>query len=82
MSERAHFTSIGPSRGGRRPRVVGVQSSSRLTIRLTPGERSDLESVARENHTNLADVLREAVNEYVNDYRERKVFATWPEAKS
>jgi hypothetical protein len=64
-----------PSRGGRKPRVPGACSSMRLSIRLTPEERRDLEAVARENHTNLADVLREAVNEYVADYRERPLFA-------
>jgi hypothetical protein len=63
-----------PSRGGRKPRVPGACSSMRLSIRLTPEERRDLEAVARENHTNLADVLREAVNEYVADYRERPLF--------
>ena len=62
------------SRGGRKPRVPGACSSMRLSIRLTPEERRDLEAVARENHTNLADVLREAVNEYVADYRERPLF--------
>lgn len=54
----------------------GVTASARVCVRLTDGERSDLARVARENHTNVADVIREAVNEYVSDYRERPVFET------
>jgi hypothetical protein len=73
MSHEAVKT-MDPARGGRKPRVPGACSSMRLSIRLTPEERRDLEAVARENHTNLADVLREAVNEYVADYRERPLF--------
>jgi metal-responsive CopG/Arc/MetJ family transcriptional regulator len=34
----------------------------------------DLETVARDNATTRADVIREAVNEYVSDYRDRLVF--------
>jgi hypothetical protein len=55
-------------------RIDSASSTERLTIRLTPDERRDLETVARENGTSLAETLREAVNEYVADYRERAVF--------
>lgn len=41
---------------------------------MTPSQRRDLERVAVENQTDVAGVIREAVNEYVSDYRERKVF--------
>jgi hypothetical protein len=61
-------------RGGRKPRVLGTPSLVRLSIRLTVDERRDLESVAQENNICLAEVLREAVNEFVHDYRERDLF--------
>lgn len=46
----------------------------RVVVRLTPVQRKDLERVAAENNTSLAGVIREAVNDYVADYRETKVF--------
>jgi len=72
----------GAKRTGRRPRVPGHASCVRLSVRLTPDERRDLESVARDNQTSLTDVLREAVNEYVADYRDRAVFQPDPDRVS
>jgi len=43
-------------------------------VRLTPAERADLDRVARDNRVPAAKVLRDAVNEYVADYRDRAVF--------
>lgn len=57
-----------------RPRA-DVPAGRRITIRLTVREREDLEDVARENETSLAGLIRQAVNEYVGDYRERPVFS-------
>lgn len=45
-----------------------------IRVRLTPSERADIGRVARENDTTITEVIREAVNEYAADYRERHVF--------
>jgi hypothetical protein len=60
-------------KGGRKPRAA-VPSHCRLSIRLTLEERAAIESAAKVNNVCLAEVLREAVNEYVADYGERAVF--------
>jgi len=57
-----------------KPARLDEPASSRVTIRLTPGERADLDRVARDNRMRTATVVREAVNEYVSDYRDRRVF--------
>jgi predicted DNA-binding protein len=57
----------------RKPRSEAA-SMDVLVIRVTSEERRDLDQVARENGQTRADVIREAVNEYVADYRERGVF--------
>jgi hypothetical protein len=41
---------------------------------VTPEERAALATVARENNVPLATVVRDAVNTYVQDYREDPVF--------
>lgn len=46
----------------------------RACVRLTQEERRDLEQVARENRLTVAAVIRDAVNEFVADYREQRVF--------
>lgn len=58
---------------GRQPRF-GTPATRRTTIRLTDDQHRDLENVARENGISVSDVLRDAVNDYVADYRERPVF--------
>ena len=60
-------------RRGRKPRS-GRPANVIVCIRLTDDERLDLEHVANENKTTITDVVREAVNEYVADYRENSVF--------
>jgi predicted HicB family RNase H-like nuclease len=57
-----------------RPTRAAVAADKRLEVRLTPGERADLERVATENGTSMADLAREAINEYVADYGDRQVF--------
>lgn len=55
----------------------GASATFRIAVRVTEAEQRDLEQVAKENHATLAEVIREAVNEYVADYRERRpVFRT------
>jgi len=45
-----------------------------LTIRLTPDQRSALKRAAHDNRTSLTGFVREAVNEAVADYGERRPF--------
>lgn len=56
-------------------------ASAMVMVRITPSQRRHLEQVAADNRTSLTGVVREAVNEYVADYGERKVFriATRPD---
>lgn len=61
------------SRRGRRP-IADEAASANIHLRVTPAQRLDLRRVAEDNHTHLAGVLREAINEYVADYRDRRVF--------
>ena len=53
----------------------GETATDRIVVRVTPPERADLDAVARENHSTRAAVIRDAVNEYVADYRDRRVFS-------
>ncbi|HAM40678.1 MAG TPA: hypothetical protein DCP69_04915 [Candidatus Omnitrophica bacterium] len=62
------------SKLGRPPIVPGTPATSVIQIRVTPEIAADLERVAADNQTSRSDVIREAVNEYVADYRERIVF--------
>jgi hypothetical protein len=61
-------------RRGRKPRVPG-QPVTRFNFELTEQEHADLLETARELGTHPSDFLREAVNEAVADFRERKLFA-------
>jgi hypothetical protein len=60
-------------KGGRKPRA-DTASQCRLSIRLTWEERAAVEEAAKANHVCIAEVLREAVNEYVADYGAPRVF--------
>lgn len=60
-------------RPGRKPRGEEAADSG-VCIRLTAEERADLEAVAQENQCSLTDLLRDAVNSFVADYRETPVF--------
>jgi Arc/MetJ-type ribon-helix-helix transcriptional regulator len=55
--------------------VPGEASIVRLRVVLTAQEMGDLQQVASDNRVTISEVVREAVNEYVNDYRERRVFS-------
>jgi predicted DNA-binding protein len=57
-----------PARGGER-------STERVEFVMTTAERAELDRVASESGQKLAAVIREAVNEYVADYRDARVFA-------
>jgi hypothetical protein len=58
-----------------RPRSTDP-ATSMIQVRVTPGQRLELRRVAEDNRTHVSGVIREAVNEYVADYRERRVFVT------
>lgn len=48
----------------------------RLWLRVASPEFDDLKAIATAEGKTVTDVVREAVNEYVGDFRERRVFAT------
>ncbi len=58
---------------GRRPRS-GERAGLVIAVRVTAAEATDLAAVARETHQTISELIREAVNEFVADYRERGVF--------
>ena len=60
-------------RRGRPPRA-GVRATERIEFVATVSERQDLKSIAAAESRPLAEVIRDAVNEYVSDFRERVVF--------
>jgi hypothetical protein len=51
-----------------------VPATARVSLAMTPAQRLELKRVATENGTGMSGVIREAVNEFVSDYRERQVF--------
>jgi hypothetical protein len=57
-----------------RPAIFGEPASEAIRVRVTPRQRRDLEQVARANHTDVAGVIRDAVNEYVADYGAKRPF--------
>jgi len=57
-----------------RPAVYGTPQLRRFYVRMTDDLRADLETVAEELGLTLTDVMRDAVDEFVADYRERKLF--------
>jgi hypothetical protein len=57
-----------------RPPLNDVSATERIIVRVTPAQRLDLRRVATDNGTDVSGIVREAVNEYVSDYDERRVF--------
>ena len=60
-------------RSGRRP-IHDAPATNSVHVRVTPGQRLDLRRVATDNGRYLSTVIREAIDEYVSDYRDRPVF--------
>ena len=58
---------------GRKP-LYDVPVSTRISVKVTPAQRLELRRVASDNGTGVSGIIREAVNEYVNDYGDRRVF--------
>lgn len=60
---------------GRRGRPkVAEPIDTPVTLKVTAAQRLELRRVAVENGTHVSTVIREAVDEFVSDYRERTVF--------
>ena len=59
----------------RRGRPKGDDPADTIVrVRVTAGQRLELHRVAQANRTGMSGVIREAVNEYVSDYGERRIF--------
>jgi hypothetical protein len=67
-----------PDRRRGRPCTFEAPAADRISLRLTSAQRLELRRVAFENQTNLSGVVREAVNSYVADYGDRRVFRRRP----
>jgi hypothetical protein len=61
-----------------RPTRAGTRSTERIEIVVTCEERKALEQVAKDQCQPLATVVRDAVNTYVADYGEKRVFRAGP----
>jgi hypothetical protein len=61
------------SKRGRKPIGEGP-ATERIQLRVTPAQRLELRRVASANRTGVAGILREAVNELVNDSGGRRLF--------
>lgn len=57
-----------------RPPIADVPATARIEFRVTPAQRLELRRVASDNRTGVAGIIREAVNEYVADYGDRRPF--------
>jgi hypothetical protein len=57
-----------------RPTLNDVPATSSIRVRCTPAQHLELRRVADENGQRLSTVVREAVDEFVGDYREGRVF--------
>lgn len=62
-------------RGPGRPALYGSRAERRIEIVVTDEQRRELNRVAAVQRKPLATVIREAVNEYVTDYGEKRVFS-------
>jgi hypothetical protein len=62
-------------RRGRRCRVAGEPASERIWAWLTPSERLALQAFADESGERIGEIVREAVNVYVAEASERKIFS-------
>lgn len=57
-----------------RPVGFDAPASEVIRVRVTPTQLQDIKQAARDNRTSMAGLIREAVNEYVADYRESPCF--------
>ena len=57
-----------------RPARYGERADHTIRVRVTSAQLRDIQRAAEENDLDVAGLVREAVNEFVSDYRESKVF--------
>jgi hypothetical protein len=57
-----------------RPPLADAPADKRITVRVTAAQRLELRRVASDNSTGMSGVIREAVDEYVGDYSDRRPF--------
>lgn len=69
-------------RRGRPCRVAGEVATKRIWAFLTPSERAALEAQAATERVSVAVLVREAVNAYVADQAERRVFSCTGKSRS
>lgn len=60
---------------GRPRRIASEAADARIWAWLTDSERAALQQVSEETGQTIAVVVREAVNAYVGDYSDRKIFS-------
>jgi hypothetical protein len=56
-----------------RPRSADA-ATERVVVRVTPAQRLDLRRVASDSRTGVSGIVREAIDEYVSDFRDRRIF--------
>jgi hypothetical protein len=64
---------MGKRQPGRKP-LHDVPASARISIAVTPAQRLEIRRVASDNRSGVSGLIREAVNEFVADYGERRPF--------
>jgi len=57
-----------------RPPIYDEPASARVSLAVTPAQRLELKRIATDNGTGMSNILREAMNEFVSDYGERRPF--------
>ena len=57
-----------------RPSLYDTPASARISVAVTPAQRLELRRVASQTRGGVSGIIREAVNEFVSDYGERRPF--------
>lgn len=74
-TERSLMIVGGTRRRGQPPRH-GAPAREHLDVRITKDHKEGLKEIAAAEGRSVAAVVKDAIDEYVGDYRERKIFAT------
>lgn len=61
-----------------RPTRAGAKSERRVNFRVTETEYLALKQMAAENRQPMANVIRDAVDCFIGDYSEKRVFKSSP----
>jgi predicted DNA-binding protein len=77
MSDPQMLIGGGARRRGRPP-AAGVVATERLQFRLTASERKQLHDIGKMEGRPVAEVVRDAINEYVSDFRDDPLFVRAP----